>query len=145
MFSVRTSRIAKCAAVVAVLFTVLFPSQSLVCRNCLFHSVVDSALGVVHSNHGRCHSIEAGEHCQTCDNNGNSRSEGDSQENCPCEFLQADAVMTFAPHTVSNVNLELTAFSFTSHSHSDTLIRWIAGPEATLLSRPRSLPLVLRI
>lgn len=145
MLSSPLTRIVRCAAVVAVLCTVLFPPQSLVCRNCLVQDLSEFDSGVDHAKCDDPHDVKDEGHGHSCDGSEHCGSKGDSHENCPCELTNVDAAMVVAPNAFYKINVEFIASSLSADSSALTPIQITAGVDSNSLSRRPSLPLVLRI
>jgi hypothetical protein len=145
MLSTPLTRIAQCAAVMAVLSTVLFPPQSLVCRNCLVHELSSFGSEAEHARHDHLHSVDDAKHGHFCDSSEHCESDGDSHENCPCELMQVDVAMAFSPSVAQKFNIEFVAHSFSVDLHAATSVRCTIAVDSYSTSRPPSLPLVLRI
>lgn len=145
MLSTPLTRIAKCAAIVAVLCTVLFPPQWLVCRGCLAHGLASFASDVGHAAHDNLHAVDEVEHCHSCGESAHCGSEGNFHENCPCELMRVDVALVFSPNVAQKISVEFVAYSFSVDLRTATSVRGSLGVDPCSTSRRPSLPLVLRI
>lgn len=145
MLSTPLTRIAKCAAIIAVFCTVLFPPPSLVCRNCLVHGLLSFDSEVDFATHDQLHTIDGAEHSHSCDANKRCGSQDNSQENCPCELVPVDLAMAFSPSVIHKINVEFLAYSFCVDLHWAISARCTLDLDSYSKSSPSSLPLVLRI
>lgn len=103
MFSFPLSRMAQYAAMVAAILSVIFPTQSLVCRHCLLHETIE-----VIASDGNCDSCD-GHSCSKNATHEEHRDDDHSHDHCPRCVGGMDSTLLLTNSSVQANDLTATS------------------------------------